>query len=233
MVGRGALLVLAVGCSVPDVDLTMKSCPCETGYACVANRCERTSGSDGGPIVSCLGSEPTDQIYADNFDAATIDAGWVTSTMWAQTGGELVQSDTNDQLAIAYTTHVTANDYRVIATMTANAGGMAMGISVRQASGKQLYDCLWEPGGTAALLVQWTNNGGAATTLMSKVGLPTSPTVTMEFSAFGTQLHCCIDNIGTADVMVSNPSPSYTTGQPGLVTDRMHASFDNFAVYSN
>jgi len=231
---RTAPFVLVAACSVPDVDLSNKTCPCASGYTCVANQCERTTGSDGGSPVSCLGTTPGTSLYSDNFDAATIDAGWVTTSMWAQTGGELVQSDPNDQLAFAYTTRVTATSYRVVAQMTTTATGMGMGIAVRAAPGaKTQYDCLWLPGGTATLLWQWTNNGGVPSTYTTQIGLPSSMTVTMEVTAIGTELRCCIDNIAGANVTVSNPSPSYATGQPGVVTDRTRASFDNFAVYAN
>jgi hypothetical protein len=227
------LLVAALAaCSVPDLDLTKKGCPCTSGYVCVANTCQRTT-ADGGP-TSCLGSAPGALLYADTFDATTIDPGWMTSSMWSQSGGQLTQSDVNDQLAVASTSHVTTPSYRVVAQMSATAGGLAMGISVRSVGGgRQQYDCLWEPGATGVLLWQSTNAGGQPSTLMTQIGLPSSSSVTMEVTAIGTELRCCIDDIAGATLDVSNPSPSYPTGEPGLMTDRMRASFDNFAVYSN
>jgi hypothetical protein len=234
MVGSRAYILVAglAGCSVPDLDLSTKGCPCSSGYVCVANTCQRSTG-DGG-ATSCLGSAPGASLYADNFDAPTIDPGWTTTAMWSQGGGQLTQNDPSDQLAFASTSNVTTTSYRVVAQMTAPSGGLAMGIAVRMnPGGKQQYDCLWEPGITAVLLWQSTNAGGQPSTLMTQVGLPSSTSVTMEVTAIGTDLRCCIDNIAGATLDVSDPSPSYTTGEPGLVTDHMRASFDNFAVYAN
>jgi len=66
-----ALLVLVIGlaaCSVPDVDLEGKQCPCAAGYVCdkPTNRCFPPNG-DGGVIdargtTSCLGGS-TVEIY--------------------------------------------------------------------------------------------------------------------------------------------------------------------------
>lgn len=238
---RVLALALVAACSVPSVDLSDKACPCVSGYVCdvLAMKCRRAG--DAGGSTSCLGSDPGASLYTDGFDAATLDTGWVITSMWAQSSGQLVQSDTNDQLAFAYTTRVTQADYRVIAHGTGTAGGTGMGITVRAASGtKAQYDCLWEPGASAGtdgvLLWQVTNNGGAATTLQSKVGVPSGGAdarVTMEASAAGGQLSCCLDGVEGASVQVTNPAPLYQTGQPGLVTDRMRASFDDFGVFAN
>jgi hypothetical protein len=202
----------------------------------MADHCVKNQGGDGGSAF-CLGSAPGAMLYGDNFDGATLDSGWITTSVWAQTGGQLVQSDPNDQLAFAYTTHISQGNYRVVAQMSGTAGGTGMGIVARNTAGmKTMYNCLWEPGTTGALVVQATNNGGVATTLGSQVGIPSggaTETVTMELLATGNELRCCLDNIAGAIVSVSNPTPSYATGQPGLVTNRMEARFDNFAVYAN
>ena len=233
-----ALALALAACSVPDVDLANKTCPCETGYTCIANHCVSSGGSGDGPMsASCLGTNPGALIYGDNFDGATLDTGWQTTTMWAQSGGKLTQNDVNDQLAFAYTTRVTQSDYRVVVQMSGTTGGLGLGIAVRVMPGtKTQYDCLWEPGTTGALLLQWTNNGGQPTTLKSQVGIPSggaTETVTMEVGMIGSDLRCCLDNVAGATIEVMNPSPAYPTGQPGLVTDRMIGSFDNFEVYSN
>jgi hypothetical protein len=233
---RAVWLVVVTACSVPDVNLANKLCPCIAGYACVANHCVKNNpGSDAGN-PSCLGSDPGTILYTDNFDGAVIDSGWITTTMWAQTGGQLVQSDGNDQLAFAYTTRVSQANYRVVAQMAGTAGGTGMGLVARNTAGmKTMYNCLWEPGTTGALVLESTNNGGVAMTLASQVGIPSggaTETVTMELLAVGTELRCCLDNIAGAMVSVSNPTPSFSTGQPGVITNRMEAQFDNFAVYA-
>ena len=234
---RVVLLALVAACSVPSVDLSNKTCPCVPGYVCDVLAMKCRLASDAGGSTSCLGSDPGAPLYTDSFDAATLDSGWLTTTAWAPSAGELVQSDANDQLAFAYTTRVTQSDYRVITHVSGTAGGLGMGIALRVGAGtKAQYDCVWEPGTTGVLLLQATNNGGVATTLDSKVGLPMSdPTakVTMEASAISGQLRCCIDEIAGASVQVASPSPAYLTGQPGLVTVRMHASYDDFGAFAN
>jgi hypothetical protein len=232
-----ALLCTLAACSVPGIDLANKMCPCESGYTCVANHCVSNGGSDGPASASCLGTDPGTLLYGDTFDGGSLDTGWQTTPMWAQSGGKLVQSDTNDQLAFAYTTHVTTSDYRVVAQLTGTAAGTGLGITMRVAPGmKTQYDCLWEAGTTGALVLQATNPGGVPSTLKSQVGIPSggaTATVTMEVLASGTDLRCCLDSVAGASVEVMNPSPPYATGQPGLVTDRMVGSFDNFEVYAN
>jgi hypothetical protein len=236
---RALWVVLVTACSVPGLDLTGKTCPCGDGYMCVANHCMRGSGG-GSDAASpfCLGSAPGAMLYGDNFDSGSLDSGWMPNGgSWNVSNGQLVQTDAGAALAYALTTHVSQADYRVTAQMSGQSGGTALGIAVRGALGaKTQYDCLWEPGVTGVLLLQSTNNGGQATTLASQVGLPSagaSETVTMEMLASGTELRCCLDNIAGATVSSSNPTPSYTSGQPGLATSHMAASFDNFAVYAN
>jgi hypothetical protein len=230
-----ALAVCAVfaACSVPGLDLSTKSCPCSDGYTCVANRCVATG--DGAVAASCLGGTPGALLYSDDFDGATIDAGWTTSASWAQLGGELVQSDAADQLAVAYTTHVTTSSYRVTVVI-ATAGGTGAGIAVRLPIGTRTqYDCVWQPGSPGMLLWQATNNGGQATTLATPVAVDNGgqTTATMEVTAIGSELRCCLDQVPGAVAAVSNPTPNYASGQPGMMTNRMRASFDHFAAYAN
>ena len=239
MTRLAALLAFAAACSVPALDLANKQCPCADGYTCddSSNTCVPRGSDSGDAGTSCIGSVPGMQLYSDDFSAATIDSRWVTSAMWSQTGGALVQSDPNDQLAVAYTTAVTTSSYRVVANLTGTAGGTGLGIAVRVSeTGKTQYDCLWEPGTTTGVLIlQSTNNGGQGSTITSQVGLPSggaAATVTMEMLANGG-LQCCLDGVPGATVEISSPTPSYPTGQPGLVTDRMQASFRDFAVYAN
>ncbi|HEY1553768.1 MAG TPA: hypothetical protein VGF94_02985 [Kofleriaceae bacterium] len=231
-----AVIALAGACSVPALDVTHKQCPCTTGYVCddATNTCVSALG-DAGPS-SCLGSEPGALIFSDDFEAATLDASWVTSAGWAQTGGALVQSDANDQLAVAYTTATTTSSYRIVATMSGTAGGTGLGIAVRVSeTSREQYDCLWEPGATGVLVLQSTNNGGAGSTITQQVGLPSgaaTDSITMEMLANGG-LQCCLDGVPGATAAISSPTPLYAGGQPGLVTDRMPATFTSVTAFAN
>lgn len=234
-----ALVVpLVPACSVPSLDLSGKACPCAPSYVCDSFTMTCRLAADAGGSTSCLGSDPGTALYSDQFEGASIDPGWVTTTMWSQGSGVLEQTDVNDQLAFAYTTHVTAADYRVTAQLTGTAGGTGMGVVLRaQLSTKAQYDCVWEAGGTAgALLLQVTNNGGAPTTLASQVvgnsGGAAAPVV-MEAFAQGGELRCCLDGLSDAKVSATAPAPVYSSGQPGLVTDRMRGTFDDFSVTAN
>ena len=235
-----ALLVLLAACSVPAVNLDGKQCPCAAGYTCQTstNTCKAlvdAKRDDTGGSNSCLGSAPGASLYSDSFDGAMTFT--TLSGTWSQSGGQLVQTDTTGGLAVAYTTNSATNvgTYRVVAAMTGMTPGTAMGIAVRITAGmRQQYDCLWEPGTTGTLLWQSVNNGGNATTLGTPtVGVPTSLAVTMEVLATPTMIKCCIDNLSGAVNTVNNPSPTLSSGVPGLATLDMHAAFDGFDVYAN
>jgi hypothetical protein len=238
---RSLAIALAIaGCSVPDVSLEGKACPCAGDYQCGGDMKCHAMPSDAAkkdtPLSSsCLGSAAGAMKYMNGFDGADqfIPGGNGT---WAQTGSQLVQSNATAGLTFAYTTNAMANGstYRVTAKMTGMTPGTAMGISVRITDGMNTrYDCLWEPGASGTLLWQSVNNGNNPTTMGTPVVTTTSTQVTMEVLAAGTTLKCCIDNITAATITVNNPSPSYGSGLPGVVVNDMHASFDDFTVYAN
>lgn len=236
-----ALAIVATACSVPDVSLDGKQCPCASGYVCdtSTNTCRTSSVTDGsGSGGSCLGSDPSGPLYADSFDTGTLD--WMHTTAFAETGGQLVQSDNADPLAYA-TPNITggaatATQYRIVVTMIGTSGGTGMGVAFRVQGGqKAQYDCIFDPGAaTGALVIQEVKVNGQATTLATKAGIsdagPTA-TYTMELFAQNGTFTCCIDGISAATLTTT--STTYTTGLPGVMTNLMHASFDNFAVYSN
>lgn len=233
------VVVALAACSVPDLALEGKACPCTSDYTCgVDMRCH--SKIDGGTkdgsgsATSCLGSAPGAVLLADSFDGAMTFTP--SGGTWTQSGGALQQTNAASGLAFAYSTNpaVDVSTYRVVSTMTGTSPGTAMGISVRIASGqKTRYDCIWEPGASGTLLWQSVNNGGNATTMGNPVTTTSSLQVTMEVLAAGTSLKCCIDNIASASVTVTNPSPSYPSGAPGVVVNDMKASFADFTVYAN
>jgi hypothetical protein len=228
-----ALLALAA-CSVPEVSLEGKKCPCAGAYSCGSdNLCH--AKSDGGvkddvlPPTSCLGSAPGASLYS-GFASTFLTMGGT----WTQ-GASLQQTDAASGLAFAYINNASLDvaTYRIVTHVTGTAGGTAMGISLR-ITGKPQYDCLWEPGTAGTLLWQSVNNGGNAANLATPLtALPTSSEVTMEVLATPTMLVCCIDNIAAAKQTVTNPSPSYPMGLPGVAVVDMKATFDQFEVFAN
>jgi hypothetical protein len=238
-VRAACVLLVAAACSVPDVSLDGKHCPCASGYQCdtVTNTCKTTLG-DGGFQPTCIGTTPAGLLYSDSFDSGTLD--WTTTAMWAESGGVLEQKDATDPLAFAFPNAsggaASATEYRIVAKMTGTAGGTAMGVSFRiQAGQKAQYDCLWEPGaGAGALVLRSTNAGGQPTTIGTTTGIANpgpETSYTMEVLAQSGSFTCCLD--GLASAIVTSGSSSYPTGVPGLVTSQMHATFDDFAVYAN
>jgi hypothetical protein len=234
--------VALAACSVPDVALEGKQCPCTSGYTCGTDmRCHSmidAGKKDGMPMgTSCLGSDPGMVLFTDSFDAAMNFTPDMNNGTWTQSGGALQQTDPSSGLTFAYTTmtSVSLQTYRVVSTMTGTSPGTAMGIAVRFSSGpKTYYDCLWEPGGTGgSLLWQSIANNGTATTMGTPVITTPNEHVTMEVLADHSTLKCCIDGNAAAMVTVTNPTPSYPSGYTGVVVNDMVASFEDFTVYAN
>ncbi len=238
---RLLVLVVVVGCSVPDVSLEGKMCPCVTGYSCGSDGfCHGGSGGsgDGGGTGGCLGTLAGGPLYTADFSGTTVvfatDGG-----MWMQ-GGQLSQSATN-VLTWAYPTTpgtLDTTNYRVVSKMmpvTPGATAAGLGIAVHIANGaKTQYDCMWEPGGTnGALIWQYLNPGGNPTTIGTPVVGALSSTITMRvLITNGTTYKCCIDENSAMNEM-SNPSPAYASGLPGVATSNMHAVFQTFYVTQN
>ena len=224
---RLALVALAA-CSVPDLDVAQKSCPCATGYTCVSNKCIQTAG-DGG-AGSCLGTVAGTELTSGQF------ASWTNvSGAWGSSGSAFVQTNATDNLALAYTSASgldTRMTYRVVATMTMNGAGMGAGIAVR-VGGNKLYACLWEPGQSSALALDYSSNGNTLTPFTSAPlgNFDPAQMTTMEFLADGTSLHCCIDGLSAANVSVLGPTPLYAMGFAGLVTNQRAATFQAFTAY--
>jgi hypothetical protein len=220
-------LVLAA-CSVPDLAIDGKHCPCSGGYTCdtVSQTCLRTSDAQGG--TSCLGYEGP-QLFAINFDDNMLDltAG---DGLWTASGGQAHQGSPSTAAAVAYATTSVPSDYRVAATLIPGSG-TGLGVAFRVGVGtKTMYFCEWQPG-ASQLALGWTNNGGQPQALASVPvtgGSPTA-TVTIHAEARGTTLACCIDELPTA-TLSGVTDTHYANGQPGLVTSDATASFDNLLV---
>lgn len=241
-VAVGAALGVALGaCSVPQVSLEGKQCPCiETGYVCdqLTNRCLPTN--DGGGIIDtpaatqCLPAVAETELYryAGMFDWQHEDASWMGGT-------EIVQTSSNVQNSYAFKTsaELTASkDVHVISSMRQiqpGSGSPAFGIALRaqlDLQDKARYAGVWRSKARelAIELVQ----GGNVTTLSAvpvagSAVLPTS--FTMEASVTGSTLACCIREIAAAKI-ASVMDTSVIAGYPGVQTTRMEAAFGSFVV---
>jgi hypothetical protein len=229
---RAALLLLAA-CSVPDVSLEGKQCPCADGYVCdtPTNRCFPSNG-DGGIIdslatTSCLGGSTTEIYrYAGMFD-------WVrTGSTWVG-GPEIKQTASNVDDSYTFKTTSTANDYRVIATMRPIREGNApaYGIVLRAQTSLQdrsRYACTFLPR-LKELRLESTKAGNTTTigTIVVPTASATAP-LTMEARVVGTTLACCLREYPIAKLTATNADTA--SGYPGLQTNRMEAAFGSFAV---
>jgi hypothetical protein len=193
---------------------------------------------DAPPGSSCLGSAGGTSLYSDDF-ADLI--GWVTmGGAWSATGGEAVQTDTGGGLIYAYPAGTSAfTDYR-IASRARRTGGAATGsveLALRkQASGDGMYRCAWSPA-AGALKILWTrSNGSVGGTIASTTvdigaipGYDPLAAIVIEAQAEGSQLTCCVRDVGGASVTMSDTR--YTVGSPGIETSSQAAAFDDFAVH--
>jgi hypothetical protein len=226
-----ALLVLAVAaCSVPDLELDGKQCPCTSGYTCdtPTNTCHPTRMIDAPlPGSSCLGAEAARLFTLDFNTMLDLTPGAGT---WTEAGGQAKQTDGGTALAFAYATSAVPSDYRIAATLVPGTG-TGLGVAFRVTLGaKTMYYCDWQPG-AAQLVLGWTNNGGNPTVLTSVpvTGGSATAAVTIHAEARGTALSCCIDELPSAKIM-NVTDAHYANGQPGLMTEAATASFDDLIV---
>ncbi len=255
---RLAVVALAMGCSVPTLDFTGKTCPCPGGYACDSqtNTCARSledarendgHTSDGtldshavtgmdAPPPSCLGSPLTNLVYSSpafaDFDTAWT-AGGVGET-WSVSGGEAVQASASSNLALLYHT-VSGNNYREVATMfaTSQGDGLAIEVGLRiDAPNVHMYHCNWEPSDGAFLIMRTDNiNTGItiATTNIDVALIPYMTPQTIEFQIVGSTLSCCIHGLNGASLVGTDTT--YTSGTVGLKTYDMAGHYYDYAVY--
>jgi hypothetical protein len=236
------LAIVLAACSVPELSLEGKQCPCvDTGYVCdeLTNRCLMTN--DGGGIIDtpaatqCLPAIAETEVYryTGTFDWQHVDASWMGSAT------EIVQTNNNVQNSYAFKTSAEltgAKDVHVISSMRQiqpGSGSPAFGITLRaqlDTQDKSRYSCLWS--NKARALYIEVVQGGNATTLRTVPipgtnALPT--TFTMEASVTGSTLACCIREIAAARI-AGLMDTAVIAGYPGLQTTRMEAAFGSFVV---
>lgn len=233
-----------VGCSVPDISLDGKQCPCvEAGYVCdmLTNRCLKTN--DGGMIIDtpaatqCLPAVAETEIYryAGMFDWQHEDASWMGSateiTQESSTAMNSYTFKTSSDLTSAPNVHVISS----MRTTQAGMGTPSFGIVLRaqlSLQDKSKYTCSWIPK-NRELRVEATQGGNVTTigtaSVSGSAGLPSD--FTMEASVTGSTLACCIREIPEARITaVNDAAMTVTMGYPGLITNRMRAAFGSFVV---
>ncbi len=253
---RLAVAVALAACSVPDVDLTGKSCPCPSGYVCdtAKNTCARSltgdaraidssidSAIDGGPTQSCLTTPFTHLAYSTATFGDFATAWSATGGIWTTTPTELTQTSTVASLSVAYRNVVTVGvaDYRLVTTMHATSTGVGDALELSQridATNVHMYHCNWQPS-DGGFLIQRTDNLNTTPVIqMTTVDLksipnysPSDPQV-MEFQVNGSQLECCLRGITGAHI--SGSDTTYTSGAIGVKTYLMAGGFHDFSAYT-
>jgi hypothetical protein len=232
-------VVLAVtgGCSVPALSLDGKECPCTDGYLCdtLTNRCLRTN--DGGTIIdtpaatNCTASLANElELYRYTGTYDWIDRGG----SWSGTATEIRQTD---KMANAFSYRSAANlnvtNVRVISSMRetdeGNGGTPSLGITLRTTlDGTTRYRCMWTSGTRQLSILRDDTTLGAPVTIPAGTMLPA--TFTMEATAIGSTLGCCIRELPTArlsgviDTAIAN-------GFAGLEAQRKAVAYGSFVVF--
>lgn len=237
-----AVTALGAACSVPPVSLDGKDCPCTDGYVCdtLTNRCLLTN--DGGTIIDT----PAATQCLPNLGAETEVYRYTGTLDWIEQGGTWDGTPTEirqtDQMASAYAYRTSVNlnlaNVHVLASMRetaqGNGGTPALGIALRTSlDGSSRYRCVYLSG-QRQLAIQ-LSDGGGDTTIGTPASIPIGTTVppsfTMEASAIGSSLSCCIREVEQARV-ANVTDTARTMGYPGLETVRKAAVFGSFVVFT-
>jgi hypothetical protein len=249
------LLCALAACSVPDLDLTGKQCPCPTGYVCDTSRnmCERSlpsdgraidssidSGNDANPFNSCLTSAPYTHLAYSTPTFGDFSTAWTPlGGIWSAQGAELAQTSTTASLAVAYHSVVTSGgtaDYRLVTTMhaTTTGAGDAIELSLRiDATNVHMYHCNWQPSDGGFVLQRTDNISTTHVIAMTTVDvsqIPASTPQVMEFQATGGSFECCLR--GVTGAHLSGSDTMYTSGAVGVKTYLMGGGFHDFSAYT-
>jgi hypothetical protein len=241
---RLAVVVAIAGCSVPDVDLSGKQCPCSSVYVCddATQTCVRPGGDAGadtsdGPVASsCLGSDPSGSpAFSDTFDTLvrwTIPAG-----TWMASNGEAMSAKT-DTYTYAYPILLTAkNDYRVVTTarqIEHTDAASAYEIAFRIQTTGEMYHCNWEPNDHHIVIQHTAAGGQQSSVLLDQVTSvpatfdPTQP-VTLELQTMGPMVTCCVREVPGSTIKFGQLL--LLSGSPGIKTWKMGAAYNDFAMY--
>jgi len=249
---KHALVSVLAACSIPDVNLAGKPCPCATRYVCDsatstcvtslggsdAARGGSDAGTDSSVAASCLAAPLTTPLYSTTFPDLS---GWaIGGGTWAATDNQAVQSDAGNGLAYAYHPSSTQlTDQRVVShfQMISGGDGRALELAVRVQGGVSAgqYHCNWEPT-DGAFLIMYTQTATMTGQLaMTNIDLRLIPSyspfdpVTMELQVRGSRLDCCLREIPAASLTAMDTQ--FTSGSPGMKTYEESGSYDYVDVY--
>jgi hypothetical protein len=243
-----ALLYVLAACSVPDLDLTGKQCPCPTGYVCDTSRnmCVRSLPADGPRIDSlidsgngatCLTSAPYSRLAYSTATFGDFTTAWMTlGGIWSAMGSELVQTSTAASLAVAYYSVGSTADYRLVTTMhaTTTGAGDAIELSLRiDPTNVHMYHCNWQPSDGGFVLQRTDNITMTHVINMTTIDvsqIPASTPQVMEFQVTGGSFECCLR--GVTGARLAGSDTMYTSGAVGVKTYLMGGGFHDFSVYA-
>jgi hypothetical protein len=231
------LALLLAGCSVADVSLDGKECPCATGYTCqvATNTCVADHGD---ATASCLPGTPGPLLYGSELDDLD---GWdFGGGTWMAQDGNAMQMDAAAKLSFAYPHSVSAADYRIVSSFRALDGGASSALELAARIGDggpaHQYHCNWDPLGGAFQLMYTLEAGDNGVLVSTQLDLAQLPgydphaPVTMELEVAGGALACCLREIPAAALATSDAR--FAAGHPGLKTYEMTGAYDYFHVFA-
>lgn len=247
---RGAWVLLVVAsCTVPDVDLDGRPCPCATGYVCDTSRnvCVRpTAGRDAGepPPGTDAGDRdggatdagaPTDCAVFDDFEDGNLDGWQIGGGMWTVVAGEATQADTTNGFAFMTAAgSIDLDRVRVRARMRQLEGSDVQGaleidFRVDPADPAQQYHCNFEPNTPAMRMMRVGNDDTLfLDERVLRDSTPPLDAVTMVVEIRGSAFHCYLEEVADSDL--AGTDAAYARGAIGLKTWMMSGSFDWFEI---
>jgi hypothetical protein len=175
---------LAAACTIPEVDLNDRPCPCVDGWTCnpTTMRCERSPGTDAGPRVDAPasidaplgdGNTGTDGFvpdtsvgdaggcFYDDFEDGVLDGWQIGGGTWVAEGGEARQLDEDDgrsymfaNATAGFSDYTIRSQFRLI--RDSGVGAIELDFRVDPTTQGQQYFCNWEPQSELFLIMRST-----------------------------------------------------------------------------
>jgi hypothetical protein len=249
-----AIVLIAPACTVPELDLDGRPCPCATGYVCDTSRnaCVRpAAASDGGrdsgrdasrgsdaggrDAGESDGGPPPECVFMDDFEDGALDGWQIGGGTWGVVAGEAVQSDPMNGFAFMTAPgSIDLDDVRVRARVRQNPGSRADGaleidFRVDPEDPNYQYHCNFEPNTPAMRLMRVGNDDNVfLDQRVLRDSTPPFDAVTLVVEIRGSSFHCCVEEIAESDLAATESS--YPRGSIGLKTWMMSGSFDCFEI---
>jgi hypothetical protein len=184
-------------------------------------------------LADCSEGPPSGALFVDGFDKDPITERWDTAGTgtWDSAASSAAQADVDVPGYASILNSLGTNDYRVGAEMTRSStdpdGSMAL--SLRGSSTNPGYLCSWQPGLAKLSIV--AAESLASTTLdevLADSSYSPDATFAVQAEAVGDQIRCCVHDVPGATLTVTDPS--IASGEPGVSTNAISATFDSFTV---